>query len=78
MSQVASISLEQLTGVTTVLFAPGKSTLPNVTHHRPPDVFGNDPLVQLGEGEQKGTRGGVCGIPPLLAPGVCTEPAHRA
>lgn len=50
VSQVASISLEQLTGVRTSLFAPGKSTQPNVTHHRPPDVFGNDPLVKFGRG----------------------------
>lgn len=50
VSQVASISLEQLTGVRKILFAPGKSTQPNVTHHRPPDVFGNDPLVKFGRG----------------------------
>lgn len=36
---------------------------PSVTHHRPPNVFGNDPLVQLGEGGQSGTRDGLCARP---------------
>lgn len=58
------------------LFAQGKfTTQPNVTHHRPSKVLGNDPLVQLGEGGQKEIKDGVCATPSTAC--NCAEPAHR-
>lgn len=64
ISYVASVSLEQLTGVAAVLFSPGKFIEPNVPHQRPPDVFGNDPLVDLGDGGKRETKKEVCAILP--------------
>lgn len=64
ISYVASVSYEELTGLTAVLFSPSKFIEPTVTLQRPPDVSGNDPLVNLGNSGKRETIKEVCAILP--------------